>query len=86
MSADPDQARTTLEVPPSLTATGPLGLCYQCVTQRIKDPARAVADAVTLAPTSVQIADAIGNVIGIQMVALPHCQACMSGTSSRLIT
>jgi hypothetical protein len=75
-----------LEVPPPLTATGPLGCCYQCVTTRQKDPAKQVAQAITLAPTTVQITDAIGNVIGIQIVALPHCQACMSGTSSRLIT
>lgn len=75
-----------LELPKPLTATGPLGLCYQCVIARQKDPARPVAQAITLAPSAVQITGAIGQVIGVQMVALPHCQACLTGTSSRLIT
>jgi len=75
-----------LHIPPPLVATGPLGLCYQCCTTRAKDPAHQVSEAITLAPTSVQIGDALGNTIGIQIIALPHCMACLSGTGSKLIT
>ncbi len=71
---------------PALTATGPLGLCYQCCTARKTDPATQVAEAITLAPASIQIGNELGQVIGIQMVALPHCLACLGGRESRLIT
>jgi hypothetical protein len=67
-----------LHTVPPLIATGPLGLCYHCV-----------GEAITLAPTVVPISDQYGNQIGVQVIALPHCQACMTGTSgtgSRLIT
>ncbi len=75
-----------IEPAPPLTAPPGGWLCYHCVTARKQDPARMVNDAITLAPASVQIGDALGNIIGIQMVALPHCMACLGGTGSRLIT
>ena len=75
-----------LEIVPPLTAPSAGWLCYHCVTARKQDPARNVADAITLAPTSVQITDMLGNVIGVQMVALPHCYDCLGGTGSRLLT
>jgi hypothetical protein len=75
-------------VVPPLRAAGPLGLCYQCIMARKADPARQVAEAVTLAPAKIDISDALGNVIGVAFVALPHCQRCLAGpgTGSRLIT
>jgi hypothetical protein len=76
----------SIYVHPPLAAAGPLGLCYQCVVARKTDPARVVAEAITLAPTAVPIGDQLGQVIGMQIVALPHCLACLSGTGSRLIT
>jgi hypothetical protein len=61
--------------------------CYHCCMAHKTDPARAVAEAVTLAPATVQIGNELGQVIGVQIVALPHCLACLSGGSgSRLIT
>ena len=75
-----------LAIIPPLIATGPLGLCYHCVTARKTDPARHVAEAITLAPVAVQIGDALGNIVGVQMVPVPHCMACLGGTGSRLIT
>jgi hypothetical protein len=76
----------SIYVHPPLTATGPLGLSYQCVVARKTDPARAVAEAITLAPAAVPIGDQLGQVIGVQIVALPHCMACLSGSGSKLIT
>lgn len=70
-----------IAVVPPLVATGPLGLCHPCVTARKTDPARQVAEAITLAPVSVQISDGIGQVIGVAMVALPHCYGCLGGGS-----
>jgi hypothetical protein len=82
----PQSTPSSLTIIPPLTATGPLGLCYHCVTARKTDPARHVAEAITLAPVAVQIGDALGNVVGVQMVPVPHCIACLGGTGSRLIT
>lgn len=75
-----------LITPAPLTATGPLGLCYHCVIARKSDPARAVSEAITLAPVSVQISDALGQPVGVAIVALPHCNACLAGGTSLLVT
>ena len=82
----PHNTPAGLTIIPPLIATGPLGLCYHCCTARKTDPARTVNEAITMAPASVQIGDTLGNVIGVQMVALPHCMACLGGTGSRFIT
>jgi len=79
----------SLTQPQHLIATGPLGLCYHCVTSHPAHPHKPVPEAITLAPAAVPITDQMGQVIGMQIVALPHCQACATtpgSGSSRLIT
>ncbi len=80
---DPEHS---IQVVPPLTAPPGGWLCYHCVTARKQDSARVVNEAITLAPVSINISDAVGNVIGIAMVALPHCMPCLGGTGSRLLT
>jgi hypothetical protein len=82
----PDNTPAGLTIIPPLAATGPLGLCYHCCAARKTDPARTVSEAICLAPVSVNIGDALGNVIGVAMVAVGHCMDCLGGTASRLIT
>jgi hypothetical protein len=82
----PHNTPAGLAIIPPLAVTGPLGLCYHCCAARKTDPARAVSEAVCLAPVSVNIGDALGNVIGVAMVAVGHCMDCLGGTGSRLIT
>ncbi len=54
-------------------ATGPFGLCNPCCAARIADPEQPLREAVTLVPAQVPIAGPGGQVIGVGVVALPHC-------------
>jgi hypothetical protein len=54
-------------------AAGPFGLCNPCCAARKADPEQPVRDAVTLVPAQVPIPGPGGQVIGVGVVALPHC-------------
>lgn len=66
-------ARNSLHVQPPVRSAGPLGLCNPCCAARIADPEQLLAEAVTLVPCTVPIAGPGGQVIGVGVVALPHC-------------
>jgi len=62
-----------LAVTPPVKASGPLGLCNPCCAARIADPEQPLREAVTLVPATVPIPGPGGQVIGVGVVALPHC-------------
>ncbi len=65
--------RHVLAVQPPVKAAGPLGLCNPCCAARIADPGQPLREAVTLVPATVPIGGPGGQVIGVGVVALPHC-------------
>ena len=60
-------------VPPPVKVSGPLGLCNPCCAARLADPEQPLREAVTLVPSQVPIAGPGGQLVGIGVVALPHC-------------
>jgi hypothetical protein len=67
------ETRKALITQPPAVPSGPLGLCNPCCAARIADPEQPLREAVTLVPATVPIAGPGGQVMGVGVVALPHC-------------
>jgi hypothetical protein len=74
--------RHGLAVQPPVKTTGPLGLCNPCCAARKQDPEQPVREAVTLVPATVPIPGPGGQIMGIGVVALPHCWEHIPGPSA----
>jgi hypothetical protein len=74
--------RHGLVIPPPVKASGPLGLCNPCCAARKADPEQPLREGVTLVPAQVPIMGPGGQVIGIGVVALPHCWEHIPGAAA----